>query len=226
MIEMAGEDSGGFHLRGSSSTGKTTALKLAASVRGSPESYVRTWRATSNGLEGIAAVHNDGLLILDELHQCDPKEAGEVCYMLGNGQGKARASRTGTARRPLTWRLWFLSSGEQSLDSRLASIGKRSTAGQEVRLAEIRADAGRGMGIIETLHGLKDSGTLVERLTAGYRKYHGAVGREWLKVLARDRAKVTEALRGNMDATINEISEGKDAGGQAGEWPGGLRWRR
>lgn len=92
LAGITGEDSGGFHLRGKSSTGKSTALKVAASVWGHPATYVRQWRATSNGLEGLAALHaDDGLLILDELEQVDPKEAGEVAYMLGNGQGKARA---------------------------------------------------------------------------------------------------------------------------------------
>ncbi len=75
LVEPAGEDSGGFHFRGASSSGKTTALKVAASVWGNPSSYCRLWRTTSNGLEGLAAVHNDGLLILDELAQVDPREA-------------------------------------------------------------------------------------------------------------------------------------------------------
>ncbi|CEK09175.1 DUF927 domain-containing protein [Legionella hackeliae] len=39
-------------------------------------------------LEGLASLHNDGLLILDELSQMDPREAGEAAYLLANGQGK------------------------------------------------------------------------------------------------------------------------------------------
>ena len=214
MIELAAEDSGGFHLRGGSSEGKTTALKVAASVWGNPGNYIRTWRATSNGLEGIAAVHNDGLLILDELHQCDPREAAEAAYMLANGQGKARATKNGTARRPLTWRLWFLSSGEQSLDARLASIGRRATAGQEVRLAEVPANAGRGMGIVEELHGSPTSAALIDRMAEGYRRYHGTVGRAWLEVLARDSAKIKNVLRENLYTTVREITGGQDVGGQ------------
>ena len=73
---LVGEESGGFHFRGASSSGKTTALKVAASVWGHPSEYPRLWRATANGLEGLAALHNDGLLILDELSQIDPHEAG------------------------------------------------------------------------------------------------------------------------------------------------------
>ncbi|SEG02815.1 protein of unknown function [Nitrosospira multiformis ATCC 25196] len=67
LAEIAGEDSGGFHLRGASSSGKSSALKLAASVWGNPSAYVRLWRGTVNGLEGLATLHNDGLLILDEI---------------------------------------------------------------------------------------------------------------------------------------------------------------
>ena len=109
LIEPAGEYSGGFHIRGSSSTGKSTALCMAASVSGSPSHYCRLWRATANGLEGMAALHNDGVLILDELGQVDPREAGEAAYMLANGLGKARAARDGTARASAKWRLLFLS---------------------------------------------------------------------------------------------------------------------
>jgi len=69
LAKLVGEDSGGFHFRGASSSGKTTALKVAASVWGKPDVYCRLWRSTTNGLEGLAALHNDGLLILDELSQ-------------------------------------------------------------------------------------------------------------------------------------------------------------
>ena len=80
LLEFSGLESGGITLKGSSSTGKTTALAAATSLFGAP-SYVNRWRATSNGLESLAALHNDTLLILDELAQVDPREAGEVAYM-------------------------------------------------------------------------------------------------------------------------------------------------
>ncbi len=108
LASMAGEDSGGFHIRGASSSGKTTALKVAASVWGEPDNYTRLWRSTVNGLEGLAAVHNDGLLILDELSQIDPKEAGEAAYLLANGQWKNRASKLGAIKPSNRWALIFL----------------------------------------------------------------------------------------------------------------------
>ena len=45
---------------------------------------MQTWRATANGLEAAAELHNHGLLCLDELGQVDPKEAGETAYLLAD----------------------------------------------------------------------------------------------------------------------------------------------
>ena len=86
-------------MRGPSSCRKTTLLHAAASFSGPPSGVVRSWRATANGLEGVAALHNDGTLLLDELSQISPDDAATASYMLANGQAKQRASRTGAARR-------------------------------------------------------------------------------------------------------------------------------
>lgn len=205
LADIIGEDSGGFHLRGKSSTGKSTALKVAASVWGHPTTYVRQWRATSNGLEGLATLHNDGVLILDELEQVDPKEAGEVAYMLGNGQGKARASRTGAARAAQRWRLLFLSSGEHSLAAHMARSGKRANAGQEIRLADFDADAGAGMGVIERLHGHPTSAAAVLAIKDAANRFHGAAGMAWLGAVVADRAKLADIIPTNIKQFVSEV---------------------
>jgi uncharacterized protein (DUF927 family) len=177
LLEPAGEDSGGFHLRGPSSSGKTTALALGASVWGKPEAYRRTWRATANGLEGLASLHNDLLLILDELGQIDPREAGECSYLLANGRGKSRATRTGTACQAASWRLLFVSAGEPSLAALMSQAGRKPTPGQEIRLAEEDVDAGAGMGAIEELHGYDSSAALVLAMRDAAAKYLRRGGR-------------------------------------------------
>ena len=98
LLYLTGNESGGFHFRSNSSDGKTTALRVAASVCGGQE-FMQRWRATDNGLEALAMQHCDAPLLLDELAQMDPKAAGEVAYMLANGSGKARAARN---RAPLS----------------------------------------------------------------------------------------------------------------------------
>jgi uncharacterized protein (DUF927 family) len=216
LLEPAGEDSGGFHFRGASSTGKTKGcLMPAASVWGFPgdgsNSYCRKWRATTNGLEGLAALHNDGLLILDELNQMDAREAGEAAYLLANGQGKARAARNGTARQPASWRLLFLSAGEQSLSALMAQAGKKPTAGQEIRMAEIEADA--DMGVVEELHGHNGPANLIQALKDAALTHYGAVGMEWLRRLPTDRDKVGKVLAEGIRRFVEECAP-RGASGQ------------
>jgi uncharacterized protein (DUF927 family) len=205
LLDVVGEESGGFHLRGESSTGKTTALKVAASVWGHPNAYPRLWRATTNGLEGLAALHNDGLLILDELSQIDPKEAGEAAYLLANGQGKARATRLGTARTAARWRLLFLSSGEESLSALMGRAGRRANAGQEVRLAEIAADAGAGLGLFEDLHGYSSPAAFALAIRDAATRHHGVVGVEWIKRLVADRTKVAELVAEGLKRFVQSV---------------------
>ena len=212
VAEMVGEDSGGFHLRGTSSTGKSTAQHVCCSVWGSPATFKRSWRATSNGLEGIAAIHNDLVLVLDELSQCEPKQAGDAAYMLANGQGKARAGRNGNARQSASWRLLFLSSGEVSLSSLLAGVGQRVNAGQEVRLADIAADAGKGLGLFECLHGYSTANALAVALNDQTSRYHGVVGQEWLELLVANRDVIANAAAEPIEAFVAENTTPKSSG--------------
>ena len=69
LLWLTGTESGGFHLVGASSQGKTTALQVGASVwgRGEKAHFIKTWRGTSNGMEGVASTHSDAALVLDEI---------------------------------------------------------------------------------------------------------------------------------------------------------------
>jgi putative DNA primase/helicase len=205
LAQIAGEDSGGFHFRGASSSGKSTTLKVAASVWGNPSGYVRLWRGTINGLEGLATLHNDGLLILDEISQIDPAAAGEAAYLLANGQGKARANRNGLARAAQQWRLLFLSAGEESLSAIMARAGKKSSAGQEIRLADIEADAGAGMGMFETLHGYSSAAALASAIKDASTKCHGAVGKKWLDHLVANRATLPALIKVGIKSFLAQV---------------------
>jgi putative DNA primase/helicase len=201
----AGTDGGGFHLMGDSSCGKTTALRVAASVWGGRE-YLQRWRATDNGLEGMAAQHSDGCLCLDELAQLDPKVAGESAYMLANGQGKSRAGRTGAARPRLTWRLVFLSAGEIGLAEHMSEANKRTRAGQELRMIDLPADAGAGCGVFEDLHGQEGGGgALAQHLIRACETTYGAAGRAWLEYLTANTEGLSRALRTRMDAIERDL---------------------
>jgi putative DNA primase/helicase len=197
-LRLAGMESGGFHLRGTSSMGKTTALKVAASVWGRP-SYMQRWRTTDNALEATAVQHCDGLLILDEFGQLDPRVAGECAYMLANDQEKGRATRGGLTRKRRTWRLLFLSSGEVSLADHMAEAGKRTQAGMEVRMVDVPLDAGAGMGGIENTHGHSGAAELADAITAAAARHYGSAGRAWLEWLCANHAGLPDLLVARTD---------------------------
>ncbi|WP_057431133.1 DUF927 domain-containing protein, partial [Pseudomonas syringae] len=173
LLNILGHESGGFHLYGDSSGGKTTHLQVAASIYGGPR-VVRSWRSTDNALESIAAAHSDGLLVLDEIGMCDPRIIGETVYMLGNGTGKARANDRGQAGRQVQeWRLLFLSTGEKTLAQHMAEANKELKAGMEVRMLAVPADASKGLGMFDVLSGFDDAAALSDALKARVAKYYG-----------------------------------------------------
>lgn len=196
LLSLLGEDNGGFHFRGISSTGKTVGLGLGTSVWGGA-GLIRNWNMTVNGFESVATMHNDVLLPLDELGQADGKAAGEIAYMHGNGQGKSRSNRDGDAKAAKRFRSLVLSSGEKSVADLMAEAGKVVMAGQEVRLVEIPADAGCNCGIFENIHGAKNSQIFAESLKQAIAENHGHAGRAFVGHLANPnlQPKLIEKLK-------------------------------
>ena len=184
LLEIIAEPSGGFHLHGKSQTGKSTAAFVAASVsgKGARDGNAHQWRATGNGLEGLASRYSDGCLVMDEISQSDAREADASIYQLANGQGKQRADRSGGARQRASWRIMFLRTGEVTLAQRMSDAGRRAMTGLDVRMTNIPADAGAGFGLFNTLHDVAEPGLLADRL----RDAVGAVLRHgWTGVLTR-----------------------------------------
>ena len=130
------QDGGGFHFRGASSTGKSTALFASSSVwgGGGRSGYVRQWRATDNALEGLAVMHCDTLLAMDEMGQLDARSAGKAAYMLANGSGKSRSAKDGSLRPAAQWNCLMLSTGEIGLADKLSENGQKQAAGMAVRM--------------------------------------------------------------------------------------------
>jgi putative DNA primase/helicase len=178
LLAKVGRDSGGVHWVGDSSIGKTTALCVGASIWGGDD-FKRTWRATGNGLEGVAAQLSDTCLCLDEINEADPREIGAIVYSLGNGIGKSRASRIGSARQVHRWRVTLLSTGERSIGAMMQEGGKQAKAGQLVRLLNI--PAARQFGIFDTLHQFKDGRQMADYFKAESAKHYGHAGAKFVE---------------------------------------------
>jgi putative DNA primase/helicase len=223
LLDLIGEEGGGLHLRGGSRTGKTTALRVGASVwGGEPGSgagaFIRQWRITSNAAEGIAASHSDTLLPLDEISEAEGKDVGEVAYMLANGQGKSRLGRDASLRARLRFRTLFLSTGESGLAQKIAEGGGTMRAGQEVRLVDIPADAGVGLGIFQELHGAASAAEFAQVLRDATGRYYGVAARAFLHYLTgrHDRdVEFSQFLRDWQRDLVREwLERHPDAGAQ------------
>lgn len=198
LLERLGIDGGGVHLRGQSSSGKSTLQRVAVSVWGSPR-FLSTWRATANGLEGVATSCNATLLALDELGEVSGKDAGAAIYMLANGSGKTRANKSGLARQAARWRVLFLSSGEISLADKIAEAGGRAAAGQHVRLLDLAADS-RNFGAFDELHGATDGAAFADQMKAATATNYGTAGPAFVARLIADAEDGAQRARTEMES--------------------------
>lgn len=249
LLALAGAESGGFHLVGGSSTGKTTALKVGGSVcgGGGMGGYCRTWRATDNALESTALGHCDAPLCLDEMGQVDAKTAAATAYMLANGAGKGRANKDSTGRKVKQWRVLVLSTGEITLADKIREDGRgKIMAGQAVRFVDIPADAGAGLGLFENIHDIESAPAFARYLGEASARVYGSPLRAFLDKLTGQYDEAAQALPAQVKVFTEEVCPA-DADGQvvrvagrfglvaaAGElgisfgvlpWPKGEAWR-
>tara|TARA_R100000152_G_C6771115_1_gene197535 strand:- start:484 stop:1923 length:1440 start_codon:yes stop_codon:yes gene_type:complete len=120
VVDFSGETSGG----------KTTALRMAASVWGRPaDSYptaMYSWDATKVWIERTTGYLHNLPLILDETKRVrHPRMIRDVIYDFCQGQGRGRGSVDGT-RSMASWRSVLISSGEGAATSFSQDAGTRA----------------------------------------------------------------------------------------------------
>ena len=210
LLSPCNAESGGLHFVGDSSTGKTSIIDAACSTWGGPN-YRRSWRATSNGLEGAAALFSDCLLALDEISECAPREIGAIIYALGNGHGKQRANRTGGARGVTRWRCILLSSGEHTLGVAMAEGGFSVKTGQQMRLLDLPAS--RTFGAFDNLHGFSSGAKFADELRRAAVTHYGYPGRVFLERITRDTQNFSSFWE-RIKALPEFVAEGNEGQGK------------
>lgn len=215
LLMFTSEPSGGFHLVGRSSSGKTTAIRAGVSVWAQvleDSGELKTsWNATGNGLEGVAKNHSDLPLFLDELGQGDNGRLNveQVLYMLGNGTGKQRMTREAKARALNLWRLLFMSAGEHSASEMMERLKKDIATGANVRMATIEACPEGGHGVFETLPKGVEARALAESFSEDGAKYYGTAGVEFMRAFIDDvhQRGGVEAMKAHIAKKMKEWVE-------------------
>lgn len=178
---------------GRTSAGKTTALRVAASVWGSPcdrAGLLPTWDQTDLRLQQWAEMLRHLPLCIDDTRRWRGKpDALSACvYQLTQGQGRGRMVDGRTAQKTATWQLVTLSTGEDP-------ISETSTAGGlRARVLQIW---GSPFGGSE-----REAVDAVSRIVWSH---HGHAGRQWVELLQergsqviRERADLLKARWGPL----------------------------
>jgi uncharacterized protein (DUF927 family) len=218
LLHIGGFESGCFHLYGKSSEGKTTCLRMAASVWGSgaDRGYVRPWRSTANGLEAAFAGACDTCLPLDEVGQVEGRELGQALYMAAGGVGKQRMRRDATLKPSHIWRVTVLSSGEDPIETKLNEDPKRGTrarAGQLVRAVDIPV---RGVhGVFDAFESDDvDPAVFADRCKIGTSAFYGTAGPEFVRRLIAENVSAKD-VRERVEAFVQSaLRDVKDHHGQ------------
>lgn len=115
-------------LYGNTSTGKSTTLKLAASVYGKPQdpdALIMQWMGTQSAIEQVAGMCGELPIFLDDAQHCPAEVKRSVVYMIANGRGKVRSGgRAGVLEVP-TWNTVALSTSEEPLHESSPHEGAR-----------------------------------------------------------------------------------------------------
>ncbi|WP_394219124.1 DUF927 domain-containing protein [Halobacillus trueperi] len=124
------------HIYGNSSQGKTTALQLAISPFGLPNSkksgsLLKDWNGTQNAIIGHFKDKRGVPMALDEASTRDG-DFSKIVYLLASGKDKDRMNKEGDIKESSEWDGVILSNAEHSLKSK-----SKQNIGIQMRLFEV-----------------------------------------------------------------------------------------
>lgn len=139
VSEISEVDSLMINMVGNTTTGKTTAAVVAASLFGSPSitnnGLIQSFNATPNALQNIISGNMGVVIIFDEtsMNQLDKKALTSFIYKLAQNKDKARLNQEAELRDTGRWATVILFTGEASLLE-----NANSNEGLYVRLFEFK----------------------------------------------------------------------------------------
>lgn len=200
LLQLLGLESGGFHIFGDSSDGKTTAAKVALSVWANPNDAKVSWNGTGYAFTNIANSRNDNFMMLDEIGEASPQAVYSMAYSVLNGTGKAQGNKDGGNRAVKKWRVLVFSTGEKAISGYVERNGRfQWQAGQETRLPSIPANAGKSLGVFDVLHGFDNGKSFAEHLNDATADHYGTLGNAFVRHLLSNQEAVIDAAKEYID---------------------------
>jgi hypothetical protein len=141
LVSLIGLDTCGINFSGQSSSGKSTAQRLAVSAWSTPEirrlGLAQSARATDNATEALAERATGTILSLDELAHTSGKVVGKLIYMIAGGVGKQRMRADASLRDSYCWSTFAVLSAECSLEEKIRTDDGEWLAGMAVRIVDV-----------------------------------------------------------------------------------------
>lgn len=178
-------------LTSSTSRGKTTALKIAASVWGTSE-LVNEFNATKVSIERKASFLNSFPLLMDDSRKADEKLLQSFVYTFSGGKSKGRGSLSGSQREQ-SWKNIMLTTGEISLNEYAAKAG-----GAAARIISLTDSPFKNVDHMFFAH-------IHESLD----KYHGTIGLEFIKAYQKHKGEYLSQFYKTKDHYLSK-SQGNE----------------
>ena len=175
ILKILGAENFVVHLWGETSSGKTTAQMIAASIWGSPSGkngILFGWDSTRVALERLAGCLQDLPLIIDDTKRARGAQwVTQFVYDLAAGRGRSRGSPDGL-RRSSYWCTVCVSSGESEITAH------SEDGGAHARVISIQ---GSPFGA-----STPQTAALVMRLRDGVQEHYGHAGPLFVQAIVRD----------------------------------------
>ena len=184
-----------IHAVGDSTTGKTTAGKLAVSPFGFPDSrdngIFRTWNGTTNAIIRSLGGNFGVPLVLDEVSMIRNRNISSELYTIASGEDKARLTNDIEQRDRPKWSTTIISTGEKSIFSKASN-----NAGLRVRVIQFE-------GITWT-----SSATNADNIKAVISQNYGCAGVEFAKyIFSKGINIIDERMEYWYNRCLNEIPD-------------------
>lgn len=191
-------------LTGETGIGKSTICKVATSIYGHPDFLFRD--AGGQGTTLHALVARIGLLrhlpiVFDEMTKREDHEVQNLLFALSNGQPKDRLTSSGTfASKVAKWQTISFITSNKNLTELIGNYEQAQVAdAAQIRLFEIALEKDRNREVWGDINALD----VIEHKLL--KENYGHIGREWLRYVIDNRAKLGEEIR-NARAKYNADS--------------------